>query len=300
MDIHNLLATRNNDTISLWSSVTYELTGTLRAESATTMAFSRDNTRLVAVSSTQNLIIIWDIASLTELARWETEGVSRVVFNAQNELITYHNNYDCQNGSICLWNPETQTTIKTTETSIYCPGSVMVCGYTKVILGWKSSIFVWDPDAGDESEIKFARELSAVSPRSMEGNDVAISFDSGRIIIYDIAAHEEKRELVAYGHRTLSVQFSQAGLRLYSFCREDGITCRDVESGEVITRIDCFSESRKALFWSMAISPDDASIAVVAAGTVTVAFLLLRGDITELVKQCTTVRYSNSPQVVLM
>jgi hypothetical protein len=49
----------------------------------------------------------------------------------------------------------------------------------------------------------------------------------------------------------------------------------------------------------MAISPDDASIAVVAAGTVTVAFLL-RGDITELVKQCTTVRYSNSPQVVLM
>jgi WD40 repeat protein len=114
MDIHNLLATMNGNTIELWSATTYDLVRSTTRITDThfnSATFSPDNMKL-ATDLHESLIIIWDVETLTEVATLEAAAgqYSRVHFNQSGDkLISCHNqkrlNYwSC---SMTVWSMDT-------------------------------------------------------------------------------------------------------------------------------------------------------------------------------------------------
>jgi WD40 repeat protein len=271
MDIHNLLATMNGNTIELWSATTYDLVRSTTRITDThfnSATFSPDNMKL-ATDLHESLIIIWDVETLTEVATLEAAAgqYSRVHFNQSGDkLISCHNqkrlNYwSC---SMTVWSMDTYVALKTVVNMRTSPiAAFEICCSSLVVTKEKNQLLFWDYDTDEKSDATFADEIvRTMSARSAFDGEIAIGFRSGRIIVWNSEIQKLVVELPFSGSNrdaSHALCFDRQGSRLFATTVGNKIKCWDLASGSIILLIET---SSNMYFLDVAVSPDGRTVAV--------------------------------------
>jgi WD40 repeat protein len=304
MDVNYLLATVYDTTITLRSSLTYEVVGTLSGAGnrADKLAFSRDNTRIASSSNTYNRIKVWDVETTCEVAHWVAMFVMSILFSpGGEEIVSSHFRWNSGTSTFTVWNIESRLAIRSVDDISFSPLILIPCCEWKVTTVNRmntKSLIIFDCDTDDRYEQEFDHEITDVAARPGHEQEIAVGIQNGSIVIWNITErYETKRFLVAGGGiRTVWFCFDCDGSRLFSINPMNKIDDWDVESGLVIRTIDIGVDK---LRW-LGSSPDGGSISVPVTGCRIIVVDVENWNVARELTCCAGPCYSNPQHVILM
>jgi WD40 repeat protein len=305
MDAHNLLATVYDTTITLRSSITYEVVGTLSGAKnrADRVTFSRDNTRIATCNHTYHYIKVWDIDKAYEIAGWEARCVLCILFSPSGEeIVSSHFNDNSEPSVFTVWSIESRLAIRSVADVSFLPLVFVPCCEWKVATINRTrmtSLIVFDFISEERHEREFDCRITDVTARSGHEQEIAVGIQNGDIVIWNFMERQETKRfaVISDGIRHSCFCFSCDGSRLFSTNAADEIDCWDVGSGLKIRTIDHVRSEN--VRW-LGASPRGGSISIATIDYRLTVVDIENGYVVREFTNCAGPCYSNPHQVILM
>ena len=258
-----------NGMVELWEVETGERIGTLRhGGPATSVVFSPDGTVLASGGFGNQIIKVWEVATRRQVAMWEVprDGHSRsrsLAFSPDGSQLVS----GFQDGTVRLWDVDTQTEIATLEghpswiTSVaYSPNGDHLASAS---YGDYDTVRLWD--VATRSQVA-ALEVPGIRTESVvfspDGNILATGSQRGHITLWDVATQDQIALIEDHGEKPVSsMVFSPDGVTLASASRLGAVRLRDLETENAVSLYGHIPLN------SMALSPDGNILATALASS---------------------------------
>jgi WD40 repeat protein len=262
--------------------------------------FSPDNTKLVGVKSSHPHAVVWDLASLTEIAVLPLRAnMIHACFSChrETELVT------CDCADITIWNYLEERIVRSISNARYDTFCCIIVDECKILSPCCNKDYpervlkCWDYETGRESVcIKFECRVSQISQCPAKYNEIAVGFEGGKLALVDISTSTVSYEGRHHMRDITGIRYNLGGDRLFS-CSHDGLVVVLDTSNGTVTKVVNFGE----YLFDVALCLEETHV-IVAAGNAVVVVCIDSGEkvMTLEDEDGSVLCWSNRSSVILM